>query len=340
MRAAILGAGSIGTILGASINYNGGLVDMIDTNKEHVEALNKNGATVKGALELINVPVRALMPDQMEGNYDLVIVTLKQTANQKALNALLPHLNNNSIVCTLQNGLPEKWVAAIVGEDRMLGGTVSMAAQYVSPGIAMMTTDLSRFRIDIATSTGEITPKLKLLKNFLSQGIGVEIAHNMQGIRWNKLLRNVTTSGVSAATGLTFGEMLDDDTIVKVMVHAANECIQVMNALGIQMAKAHDKDFYQLSFSDKVGRMRAIEFARENWYHNRKAIASMLSDMRRGISCEIDYINGEVCAYGDEYNIDTPINDEIVNIIKEFEAGKSPLPSRESVRRFTIPELK
>ena len=39
MRAAIYGAGSLGTILGAFITKNGGKIELINRNKKHIEAL-------------------------------------------------------------------------------------------------------------------------------------------------------------------------------------------------------------------------------------------------------------------------------------------------------------
>ena len=50
-RAAIYGAGSLGTILGAFITKNGGQIDLINHNQAHVKALNENGARVVGTME-------------------------------------------------------------------------------------------------------------------------------------------------------------------------------------------------------------------------------------------------------------------------------------------------
>ena len=48
MRAAIYGAGSLGTILGAFITKNGGKIELINRNKKHIEALKEHGAHVTG----------------------------------------------------------------------------------------------------------------------------------------------------------------------------------------------------------------------------------------------------------------------------------------------------
>ena len=107
MRAAIIGIGSLGTIVGALITKSGKPIDLVDSYQENIDALNRSGATITGAIDL-NVPVSAYTPDQMTGEYDLVFLLTKQTNNRIVLPQLLPHLHRDSVVCTLQNGIPEE----------------------------------------------------------------------------------------------------------------------------------------------------------------------------------------------------------------------------------------
>ena len=72
MRIAIMGAGSLGAIIGALLSKAGRDVMLVDANPEQVKALNEKGAQVVGHLE-VTVPVKAITPDQMEGVYDLVL---------------------------------------------------------------------------------------------------------------------------------------------------------------------------------------------------------------------------------------------------------------------------
>ena len=55
MRAAIYGAGSLGTILGAYITKNGGSIELINRNKAHIEALQKEGAKVIRMADMANI---------------------------------------------------------------------------------------------------------------------------------------------------------------------------------------------------------------------------------------------------------------------------------------------
>lgn len=340
MRTAILGAGSLGTIMGAVVSKNGGDVVLVDSYKAHVDALNEKGATVTGYLDLKNIPVKAVTPEQMEGIYDVVIVLLKQTANAVALRNLLPFIDENSVVCTLQNGIPEEAVAEIVGRDRTVGGTVGWGAGWVAPGISQLYTKPEHMRIEIGSLDGAITEKVKRVEAFLKYAGDVEINTNLMGIRWSKLLMNSALSGMSAALGCTFGEIIDDEKAVRCAAHVADELIRVAELKGIGLEVIiPGKDFNELKFDDKAGRDYAVEFLRDVYSVHRPQKASMMQDMEKGRPCEIDFINGIVSENGDRYGLETPFNDLIVKIVKEFEAGVIPFPTMKNLERFSVPEL-
>ena len=339
-RVAILGAGSLGTVMAAVVAQKGVDCVLIDTNKAHVDTLNAQGATVTGYMDLKNVPVAAVTPDQMDGVYDLVIVLTKQLANEAALNHLLPFINEGSVVCTLQNGIPEESVAAIVGKERTVGGAVGWGAGWLAPGVSQLYTKPEFMNIEIGNLDNKVDDKLRRAEAFLKLCGDVYINTNLLGFRWSKLLMNSALSGMSAACGATFGEIVDDRYAAACAAHVALELIQVADLQNIALEVIiPGKDFYNLRFSDKAGRDRAVEFLRDIYSVHRPQKASMLQDMEKGIACEIDYINGVVCQHGARLGHPTPFNDTIVKIVKEFEAGKIPLPTMANVRRFELPVL-
>ena len=85
----------------------------------------------------LNVPVKAYLPEQITGIYDIVFLLTKQTTTESALKQLLPHLGPDSVVCTLQNGIPESLVAPIVGKERTMGGSVAWGATWLKPGVSL-----------------------------------------------------------------------------------------------------------------------------------------------------------------------------------------------------------
>ncbi len=64
MNIAIFGAGGMGTILGAYISKAGYDIDLINRNKEHVEALKKDGAKIIGKITFTQ-KVTALLPKEI-----------------------------------------------------------------------------------------------------------------------------------------------------------------------------------------------------------------------------------------------------------------------------------
>jgi 2-dehydropantoate 2-reductase len=319
MRAAIIGVGSLGTIIGALMNQKGKSVDLIDASQENVAALNAAGATITGFMEL-NVPVRAYTPEQMTGKYDLVFLLNKQTANQVVLNHLLPFLHEESIVCTLQNGIPEESVASYVGKERTIGGAVGFGATWLKPGVSMLTTTreaVQKFAFEIGELDGVVRPRLTAVQEYLQCVGNTEILTNLLGIRWAKVLMNATFSGMSAALGCTFGDVLADPKAMTCLAFIADECIKVSHAQGIRLAKMQGEDMESFEFQDPGEIPAKMPLYKKIWGQHVKLKASMLQDLEKGRDCEIDYINGFVCRKGRESGVPTPFNDKVVELVTE-----------------------
>ncbi|MEE0805611.1 MAG: 2-dehydropantoate 2-reductase, partial [Prevotellamassilia sp.] len=127
MRTAIYGAGSLGTILGAYISRAGKAIELINRNKAHVAALQKEGARVVGTVEFTQ-PVTAYTPAEMSGTYDIIFLMTKQQHNAEVVEQLRSYLAEDGVLVTFQNGLPELQIAKVLGENRVLGCTVAWGA--------------------------------------------------------------------------------------------------------------------------------------------------------------------------------------------------------------------
>jgi 2-dehydropantoate 2-reductase len=319
MRAAIIGVGSLGTIIGALMNHKGKSVDLIDASRENVAALNAVGATVTGFMDL-NVPVRAYTPEQMTGKYDLVFLLNKQTTNAVVLKHLLPFLQEESIICTLQNGIPEESVAEVVGRERTIGGAVGFGATWLKPGVSMLTTTqeaVQKFAFEIGELDGVVRPRLAAVQEYLQCVGNTEILTNLLGIRWAKVLMNATFSGMSAALGCTFGDVLADPKAMTCLAFIADECVKVSHAQGVRMAKMQGEDMEFFAFKDPREIPAKMPLYKKIWGQHVKLKASMLQDLEKGRDCEIDYINGIVCRKGRESSVTTPFNDKVVELVTE-----------------------
>ncbi len=324
LRTAIMGAGSIGTIAGALITKNGGQVDLVDSFQVNVDALNEKGARVTGHMEL-NVPVHAILPAQMEGIYDLVIILTKQTTNNIVLKKVVKHIDENSLVLTLQNGIPEYEVAGYVGKERTAGGTVGFGGTWLEPGVSELSTTknvLKAFAFDIGCLDGQVTTRLIQAQELLKLVGNTIVLDNLMGVRWSKLLMNATFSGMSAALGCIFGHLLDDDIAIQCIAHIADEVIKCAHACGVRMVNMQGHDYEKLELFSNEDVAKKLPVYREIWGQHYNSKASMLQDLEKGRPTEINHINGLICKTGRKYGVHTPFNDKVVELVKRAELAK------------------
>ena len=268
------------------------------------------------------VPVRAMAPAEMSGTYSIVLLVTKQTANEEVLENLLPHLDDRSIVCTLQNGIPEESVAALAGRGRTAGGTVNFGATCVEPGVARLTSALEILEeaaFSIGTMDGIETGRLRDVHGLLSKAGACAIVASLMGMRWTKLLINAAMSGMSTALGCLFGDILHDDRALACTAHVADETIKVARAHGIRLVQYEgmDLEVLELAGPEDVPSKRELFRRLQGRHMNLKA--SMLQDLERGRVCEIDFINGLISSKGRERSIPTPFNDKVVEMVKDEE---------------------
>jgi len=324
MKVAVVGIGSLGTVVGGLLAQGGIDVVLVDAKQENVEALNANGAHLEGNLDLVQ-PVRALTPDGMEGLYDLVIYMVKSTYDEQALPQIAPHLGKDSALITLQNGVPEEKVASFIGRERTLGGAVLWSAELTGPGVSRMTSDPGQMGYDIGELDGSVTARIKEVKAVLDHAGMATISENLAGVRWSKLLFNVGASGVSAALGATGGEIMDDDKASDTVLYIMIETILSAGALGIKLEPVRGVDpvvLLDIARQD-MGNLRNL--LRSVIGDFRDAKASMLQDLEKGLPCEVESINGYLSAMAAKVGIAVPVNDQVTQIIRDIQDGRREL---------------
>lgn len=322
MRYAIYGAGSLGTVLGAYITKNGGDIVLVNRNKAHVEELNKNGATITGTVEM-TVPVKAITPDQMEGKYDVILLLTKQLQNKEVVTFLRDYLGEDSVIVTLQNGLPEVGISEIIGENRTMGCTVEWGAMLIKPGVVALTSEPDSLSFHMGKMSGITEKQFNMVKELLEKMCPVHEEENLIGARWSKLLINATFSGLGTVLGGTFGDVSEDKEAKKTAIACMKECIDVGHAAGATFAPVQGKDITKLFYyKGKLKRAFGLFLMPIAMKKHREIVPSMLQDLRNGKKCEIDAINGVVCTMGEKYGVKTPVNDRIVEIVKKIEKGE------------------
>ena len=333
MKYAIYGAGSLGTILGAYLTKNGVDIELVNHNREHVEALRKNGARVTGTVDM-TVPVRAILPEEMSGGYDVIFLMTKQLHNDETAAFLKPLLSDEGVVVTLQNGIPEPGLAEILGEGRVMGCTVEWGAALQGPGCSALTSDPDSLSFHMGKMPGITDSQYTKVQELLEHMCPVHLEENLLGARWSKLLINATFSGLGTVIGGTFGDVSEGKDTKDLALACMKECIDVGRADGQTFAPVQGKDITKLFYyTNPVKKAFARLLLPIAMKKHRGIVPSMLQDLRKGKPCEVDAINGVVCAYGRKHGVPTPVNDRIADVIRREQQGELPI-RRENIRLF------
>ena len=322
MRIAIYGAGSLGTILGAYISKAGVEIELINRNKAHVEALQTNGAQIVGTVQF-NQNVTAYTPELMSGLYDIIFLMTKQQHNEEVVHMLKGYLASDGVLVTFQNGLPEMQIADIIGENRVLGCTVAWGATMQSPGVCELTSEPDALSFSLGSISSSRNRHFDKVKELLEHMGTVEVEENFIGTRWSKLLINAAFSGMSAVLGCTFGEAAGPRESRRIVQALIKECIDVCQAGKIRIEPVQGKDIVKLlDYANPFKKAVSFFIIPIAIRKHARLKASMLQDIEKGKLTEVDAINGAVSAYGRKVGCPTPMNDKVVEIIHDIEAGR------------------
>ncbi len=324
MRVCIYGAGSLGTVLGAYISKAGEEIDLVNRNKKHVEALNSNGAKIVGKVDFIQ-KVHAILPDEMEGKYDIVFLMTKQLDNRNVLERIKTFLNDDGVVCTMQNGLPEPLVEEIIGKNRTYGCAIGWGAQMVDFGVCELTSepDALVFALGALETINKDDGHFKEIVRLLSLMGKVELNDNFIGVRWSKLVVNSAFSGLSTVCGCDFGGVSDNKKSRLLAQKIIKEIIDLCEKGNVKIEPIQGKDVVKLlNYKSKIKQKISFAIIPIAIKKHRLIRASMLQDIEKGKKCEVDAINGVVSDFGKKYGSPTPINDKTVEIIKKIENGE------------------
>ena len=206
MKIAVYGAGSMGTIMGALLAKAGYDVTLIDINKEHVDALNQNGAKIIGYLDLVQ-PVKAATPDEVTDTFDYVIYQTKPTQNETSLPNVARILKPDGVVIVGQNGMPEEAVAEVIGAERVVGCIIGWGATWMEPGVSKLTSPADLMDYHLAELHNQETDRLHDIVEIMGAAGQAHIIPDLQGGRFSKLIVNCSFSTTGAVVNGTFGDV-------------------------------------------------------------------------------------------------------------------------------------
>jgi 2-dehydropantoate 2-reductase len=320
MELTIVGAGAIGGTTGAHLARAGHRVTLVERDREHLEAIRRDGLEVGGKADL-RVRLPALAPDQPREPIPVLILAVKTLHTVEALTPLVPLLARDGYVVSMQNGLEEAKIAALVGPERTVGAFLTFGGHYDRPGRVIYS---GPGTLRVGELDGRITPRVTELARVLSDFHPAEPTANLDGYLWGKLILGViyfATAMVDADVLAIFG----DPASRRILSDLATEAGEVADALGIRVEPFDGFD------ARAVGRYREAPAAAQASWDDQLAYWQRSIAGRTGVwrdlairhrRTEAGPILGALLDAAARANRPAPRTRALLRMIEEIEAGR------------------
>ena len=219
MQLTIIGAGAIGGTIGAHLARDGHEILLCDTDREHVDAINRAGLSIEGPVENFTVKVPAVTPGGLPGALGRVAIAVKSHHTEQAAGLLTGRLAPDGYVVSFQNGLTAAAITAVTGPGRLIASFVNFGADVVGPG-RIMQGNIGTFRIG-EPGGGEITPRVAELAAALPYA---QATGNIMGYLWGKEAYGAMLFA-GAVSPLSIAETLADPRWRPLMLAIAREVL-------------------------------------------------------------------------------------------------------------------
>jgi 2-dehydropantoate 2-reductase len=319
-RMIVIGTGPIGGIVGGRLGRAGHDMTFVDVDKEHVRTIREKGLQVDVPDGPFNVKIHIVFPDQIQGKFDIGFIAVRSNYTPDALAAVLPHLADNGLLVSLQNGINPPLLEEKIGAERTVGVAIRMGSRKLAAGHVHTAT---RGHLYLGHLHGKRTPQLEDLHALLDSVISSEISDNILGVLWSKL----------TYTCLGYYGSLDDAALAascksdaerRVLVDFFAEVVAIGQSAGarfIPLAEYNPLDFHPSHPLEK--RLTAVNEMAKSW--NLDDRKGPLRQIQNGIKTEVDYTLGHVIREGEKLKIPTPLCRKLLNMIHELETGRRKL---------------
>lgn len=320
MKICVFGTGAVGGWIGGAWASAG--LDVVLVGRGSVAAeVAAHGVTVSdgsgdGPARSIHLPAGTIdcTPDPAAcADADLILVTVKSNDTKAAGEAIAAHARPDAVLLSFQNGISNAdQLRDLAGGRTVLRGVVPFNVVRLGGGRWHKTVAGELFAQDHAATRA-------VAERVARRAGSLRLVEDMVPVAWSKLLINLNNA-VNALSGLPLIDQLKDRDYRLVLAASMDEALLVMKLAGIVPAKIG-----LVSPQALPNVMRLPNFLFAPFLKAQKiapdARSSMADDFAAGRPTEIDYLNGEIVKLARRHKRNPRVNDGIVQLVKEAEAG-------------------
>ena len=292
----LCGVGAIGSIYADKISrYNPeNLKILVDENR--LEKYKNNPKIFNGKELKLNY----ILPKETNFKADLIIIATKYDGIFDVIKNIENFIKDDTIIISLLNGITsEKLIAQKYGWNHVIHsyfvGHSSMrnGANIVFDGVGYIVFGV--LNAGITDKNDEI-----ILKNYFNKiGVDYRVPKDIQYSMWLKYMLNVSSNQVSAILRKTFGQMQKSKKCRKLLENVMREVVEIAKIHGVKNTDNLIKEAFEV-FDTMIPDGKT----------------SMLQDIESGRKTEVEMFAGTVIELGEKYNVSTPYNKMLKDLIE------------------------
>jgi 2-dehydropantoate 2-reductase len=312
---AILGAGAIGSILGAHLTRAGHSVVMLARGRraDHIAA---HGLTISGLVEL-STPVNVLRDPAQLRNTDILIVATKTPGTAEAL-ASLSHVNVG-LAFSIQNGpLKNELLSAVFGPQRVLGSLADTSGEMLADGGVLFTRNVNILLGELPAGASPRADEVAATIN--ACGVRAKAVPNILSLEWSKFVTWVGMFSLSVITrSVTWRYLIDPDGAL-LLVRITREMGRLADSLGIELTDSANLPAASLcQGTERSAVERLVAAGRVFETRAPEHRMSSLQDVNAGRPLEVHETLGYAIRKGAERGVPMPLLDGFYRVIAAAE---------------------
>lgn len=320
-RILVYGAGAVGTLLGGCLSEVRGEVTLLGRGPS-IEEIAKGGLRVETPSRSFRTSPAAISDlEQLTGQFDVVLLTLRAFAVEQALESVKALLATDGVLITLQNGIgTEELVQNRLPDVHHIAASLTLSADIPEPG-AISTSSRSGGIALAPVSPG--APIESIASTFRQTGIPTATLDSYRSMKWSKLLLNQMANGIAAILDWKPGQVYRHPDVFRIEQAMLRETMLVISAENERLVSLPGFPVpllgWVLRMPPGVARrllLRQVEGGRGD------KLPSLLLDLQAGRrELEADWLYGAVAERGDALGTTAPVNRRINTLLKGIAAN-------------------
>ena len=332
-RIAVLGAGAIGSSVGADLTAAGFDVTIIDQWPAQVDAMKRDGLRIVMPDLELRTPMRAWHLCELAEHdpaFDIVLMAVKSYDTRWLAELIKPYLKPEGWFVGVQNSMNDDTIASIVGKERVVGCSLELSAEIFTPGIVQRNTSRASTWFGLGELDGKLTKRVHELEDLFRHIGRVTVTGNIYGTKWTKLIANTMTMGPFGLLGLKNWEPAELPGMFEISVKLGRESVAVGHALGYRMEPVFGLLADEFAGATDEVLITAMKTLLGHVGTNSRT--AVVHDNLKGRGTELELISGLVARRGQALGIPTPCNSAGAEIGREIHQGKRTMHPSNFVR--------